>query len=97
MKISTLIDSNVLVDVLGSEASPFRSWSLNALRRVAGEGQVVFSAIVWAEINGRGIGEEQLLRSFRRFSPNREAFPFDAAAAAVHAHARYTRTGGQRE
>ena len=97
MTISTLIDSNVLIDVLGPVNLPHRIWSLAALRRVSDEGQVVVSAIVWAEIAEPQRSEDFLAGIFARFRPLREAFPFEAAYAAGLAHRAYVGRGGKRE
>lgn len=97
MTTSTLIDSNVLIDVLGPAGLPHRAWSLAALRRVAREGQVVLSAIVWAEVAEPRLGEDLLTRLLARFRPRREPFPFEAAFPAGVAHRAYVARGGRRE
>jgi predicted nucleic acid-binding protein len=97
VKTSTLIDSNVLIDVLGSADLPHRPWSLAALKAASDAGVIVFSAVVWAELAASAIREEMLLRIFARFAPRREDFPFAAAYAAGLAHRAYVTRGGRRE
>lgn len=94
---STLIDSNVLIDILGSDEMPHRRWSLTAMRSVAESGPVVFSAVVWAELASTSIHEDMLHRVFARFDPRNEDFPFAASYAAGLAHRKYVARGGRRE
>ena len=49
MKTSTLIDTNILIDVWGSPR-PWTGWSQSALVRCRGEGSLLVNAIVWSEI-----------------------------------------------
>ncbi|PWJ78390.1 hypothetical protein C7441_11657 [Pseudaminobacter salicylatoxidans] len=97
MKISTLIDTNVLIDVLGPAELQTRRWSLAALKQTSAEGAVVFSAIVWAELSRPSLGEETLSRAFSWLQPIREDFPFNAAFPAGAAHTLYRVRGGKRE
>ena len=97
MTTSTLIDSNVLIDVLGPKDLPHRPWSLAALKAVSEQGAVIFSAVVWAELAGSTIREDMLFRIFARFQPQREDFPCGAAHSAGLAHRSYVTRGGRRE
>ena len=97
MTISTLIDTNVLIDVLGPAEAESRLWSLAAMKQALDDGPIVFSAIVWAELSKPSFGEGDLLRAFAWLRPRREHFPFDAAYPAGVAHDLYRRRGGRRE
>ncbi|MGE0279503.1 MAG: type II toxin-antitoxin system VapC family toxin [Rhizobiaceae bacterium] len=97
MTTSTLVDANVLIDVLGPESLPARPWSLKALKESTEAGSIVVSAIVWAELAGMNLPQEQVLRALEWLRPVREDFPFAAAFAAGIAHAAYRRKGGARE
>ena len=97
VKISTLVDTNILIDVLGPAEAPTRRWSLAALKQALGEGPIVFSAIVWAELSKPSFGEETLARVFEWLEPLREDFPFSAAFPAGTAHMLYRLRGGKRE
>lgn len=95
--MSTLIDSNVLIDVLGPADLPVRHWSLSRLKQCLGDGPVVLSAIVWAEL---AVSPEHAARMNRALSwlhPIREDFPFSAGQAAGWAHRQYRERGGNRE
>jgi predicted nucleic acid-binding protein len=97
VKISTLVDTNILIDILGPAELAARRWSLAALKHTLGEGLIVFSAIVWAELSKPSLGEEALSRAFAWLQPLREDFPFDAAFPAGTAYAQYRLRGGKRE
>jgi predicted nucleic acid-binding protein len=94
--MSILVDTNVLVDVMGPRDNPARPWSLAALRDAAGE-RIVFSAIVWAELARPDLDEERLVETFAWLRPKREDFPIRAAWLAGQAHLLYRARGGMRE
>jgi predicted nucleic acid-binding protein len=95
--ISTLIDTNVLIDVLGPAEMNARRWLLAALKQALDHGPIILSAIVWAELSRPFNGEDGLLRAFAWLRPHREHFPFGAAYPAGVAHDLYRRRGGRRE
>jgi predicted nucleic acid-binding protein len=97
VKISTLVDTNILIDILGPVELASRRWSLAALKHTHSEGPVVFSAIVWAELSKPSLGEATLSRVFAWLQPLREDFPFSAAFPAGAAHTLYRQRGGKRE
>lgn len=49
MKISTLIDTNVLIDVWGP-AGPLTEWSSSAIISCRRDGALVINSIVWSEL-----------------------------------------------
>ncbi len=93
---STLVDSNVLIDLLGFEG-PARLWSLAALKRSREDGEIVLSAVVWAELAHPQLDERSLGRTLEWLRPKREDFPFAAAHAAGTAHRLYRQRGGSRD
>jgi predicted nucleic acid-binding protein len=95
--ISTLVDSNVLIDVVGPAEMEARRWSLAALKLTLEEGPIVFSAIVWAELSRPSFSEDTLARAFAWLQPRREDLPFNAAYPAGSAHSLYRLRGGRRE
>lgn len=97
MKTSTLVDTNVLIDVLKPEGAELRSWSLAHLRDSRERGTIVFSAIVWAELCASFLSQETLSAMFAWLEPRKEAFPFAAACPAGRAHHIYRERGGRRE
>lgn len=93
---STLVDSNVFIDVFGDD-SAFRDWSARALRPLAENAAVVLSPVVWAELSqsaSRGVEMEALIDWL---NPRREVFDFAMAKRAGLAHAAYRRARGARE
>lgn len=97
MTTSTLVDTNVLIDILGLAELQTRRWSLQALKQVLAEGPIVFSAIVWAELSKPSLGQDALRRAFGWLQPRYEGLPFEAAYPAGSAHDLYRRRGGRRE
>ncbi len=97
MTTATLVDSNVLIDILGPESLPERPWSTKALKASTEAGSIVVSAIVWAELAGMNLPQDQLRGALDWLRPVREDFPFVAAYAAGAAHTAYRRRGGSRE
>ncbi len=92
---STLVDSNVLIDLFDEE-SEWREWSDAMVSECGTRGALVINPIVYAEVaagfDDIGDVDEALPLDFLR----REALPWEAAFVAGHAFVRYRRLGGQR-
>src|SRR5436305_4675549 len=91
----TLVDSNVLLDVVTNDAEWF-DWSSAALSRAADESTLAINPIIYAEVSiGFQTVEalEELLPpdDFRRLD-----LPYAAAFLAGQAFVAYRRRGGQR-
>lgn len=89
---ATLVDSNVLLDVLTPDPR-WEAWSSDALREVAEDSVLVINPIIYAEVS---IGfdrieavDEALTAEFQR-----EALPWDAAFLAGKSFLAYRRRGG---
>ncbi|WP_279477675.1 type II toxin-antitoxin system VapC family toxin [Aureimonas sp. SK2] len=95
MTTSTLVDSNIFIDVFGT--GPLRDSALDALTDVADEGVIVLSPIVWAELAFSPMAEPLLYRSISWLSLKREPLPFEAAYPAGQAHRLYRQRGGRRD
>lgn len=93
---STLVDTNVLIDMLGP-ASPQRTWSLMALEQCIADGVLVINTVIWSELASSPLTEAELNSSFGMLSLRRETLPFEVAFAAGKAHRRYRLAGGRRE
>ncbi|TIQ37348.1 MAG: type II toxin-antitoxin system VapC family toxin [Mesorhizobium sp.] len=96
MKISTLVDTNVLIDVWGP-GGPSTEWSAKAIATCRREGALVVNTIVWSELAPLITTEAQLKRATDMLEIDREPVPWEAAFAAGVAHFRYRRAGGVRE
>ena len=95
MKISTLIDTNIFIDLLGN--GPQANASSQATIAALDAGDIVLSAIVWAELAFSKQIEKDLMRRIAWLKPRREGFPFEAAFPAGRAHSHYRLLGGRRE
>ncbi|MBZ9675583.1 type II toxin-antitoxin system VapC family toxin [Mesorhizobium sp. ES1-1] len=96
MKISTLIDTNILIDVWGP-AGPLTGWSSSAIASCRCEGGLVLNTIVWSELAPLIRTEAALRKAADMLAMEREFLPWDAAFLAGVAHSRYRRAGGVRE
>jgi predicted nucleic acid-binding protein len=95
VKTSTLVDTNVLIDVWGP-AGPLKAWSASAIASCRQDGALVVNTIVWSELAPL-ITEAGLRRAVDMLEMDRELVPWDAAFLAGIAHSRYRRAGGIRE
>ena len=92
---STLVDSNVLIDLF-DDTSEWRDWSDAMITRCGNRGPLVINPIVYAEV---AAGFEDLDVLDEALSPDflkREPLPWQAGFLAGHAFVRYRRLGGQR-
>ncbi len=93
---STVVDTNVLIDILGP-ATSFRTWSLAVLERCHGEGDLVLNPIIWSELSASPLTEQEITLAFGWLGMKREALSYEAAYQAGKAHFAYRRAGGQRD
>ncbi|RWC49112.1 type II toxin-antitoxin system VapC family toxin [Mesorhizobium sp.] len=96
MKISTLIDTNVLIDVWGP-VGPLKEWSASAIASCRRDGALVVNTIVWSELAPLIATETALRKAVDMLEMDRELVPWDAAFLAGVTHSRYRRAGGVRE
>ena len=96
MKTSTLVDSNVLIDVWGSPGA-MTEWSSSTLTMCNGEGLLVVNVVVWAELAPLVPTEASLESVSTRLGLDKESVPWSAAFLAGRAHLQYRRQGGVRE
>lgn len=92
---ATLVDSNVLIDVLSGN-SDWADWSTMALDRVGTEGSLVVNEVIYAEVAHRYSRKELLDRELPEDDFTREHVPWDAAFLAAKAYAIYRGRGGSR-
>lgn len=89
----TLVDSNVLLDVLTEDRSWF-SWSSDALASCADDGPLVINPLIYAEVS---IGFERIEDIDDVLDPavlQRRPLPWEAAFLAGKCFLRYRRRGG---
>lgn len=93
--VSTLVDSNVLLDILTDDAGWFE-WSSTALIRAADLGPVIINALVVAEVAHHFESFEELADALSPKDFRLEEIPSEAAFLAGRAHVAYRRRGGER-
>jgi predicted nucleic acid-binding protein len=93
---STVVDTNVLIDILGP-ATPSRMWSLAALEKCHAEGELILNPVIWSELSASPLSEQEIGFAFSWLNLKREALSYEAAHQAGKAHFSYRRAGGLRE
>ncbi len=98
MTISTLVDANVLIDLVAARVdADQREWSRRQMLDARDAGTLAVSVVVWAELTQHP-GQERPLRALLApFEAAEEDLPFAAAFPAGQAHRLYRQRGGQRE
>jgi hypothetical protein len=91
----TLVDSNVLIDVLGNDRN-WLEWSTEAMDRSAAQGPLLINEVVFAELAVRSTSEEALIRDLANLAVSIERIPVSALYLAGKVFARYRATGGTR-
>ena len=91
----TLVDSNVLLDVLTEDPRWF-AWSSEALSRRAGESALVINPIIYAEVSIGFVRIEELDEALNAAGFERRPLPWEAAFLAGKCFQRYRRRGGAR-
>jgi predicted nucleic acid-binding protein len=91
----TLIDTNILVDVLLSD-EVWRTWSAQMLDQRAAQGPLLVSDVVYAELSSRFDSEKQLRSALADLDVAHRRIPLSALFAAGQAFQRYRRAGGPR-
>ena len=94
--MSTLVDSNVVLDVVDSDQT-WRPWSILRLKEAADFGRVLINPIVFAELSMGFFDLGELNRKLSPMELDREPLPWDAAFKAGKAHAMYRAHKGARD
>lgn len=90
-----LVDSNVLLDVLGGDAR-WAPWSSTALAALADESVLVINPLIYAEVSIRFESIEAIDSVLPTTLYRREDIPHSAAYLAGKAYLRYRKRGGKR-
>jgi predicted nucleic acid-binding protein len=93
--VTTLVDSNVLIDVLSGDPA-WADWSSRALVKLGSEGPLVINAVIYAEVSQRYSRKELLDRELPESEFIHENIPWAAAFLAGKAYVDYRRRGGRR-
>ena len=94
-ELVTLVDSNVLLDVL-TDDSTWANWSSDSLGRALDLGRVVVNPIVYAEVSIGFTRIEDVDDALPATQFNREPLPYPAGFVAGKAFVAYRRRGGSR-
>lgn len=95
MARGTLVDSNVLLDIL-TEDPTWMAWSLDALAHAAETGPLYINPIIYAEVSVRFSRVEDLDDALPPADFRRLDLPWAAAFLAGKAFLAYRRKGGRR-
>jgi predicted nucleic acid-binding protein len=90
----TVIDSNVLLDVLSRDPI-WMEWSSKALEETADASPLIINPVIYAEVSYRYSRKEDLEVALPSVL-QREPIPYDAAFLAAKAHAIYRRRRGMK-
>lgn len=93
---ATLVDSNVLLDVLTEDPEWF-SWSAAALEKRAERSVLVIDPIIYAEVSIRFERIEDLEEALPASMFRRDSLPWEAAFLAAKCFASYRRRGGVKQ
>jgi hypothetical protein len=95
MASGTLVDTNVILDVL-TEDAVWLSWSLHSLAAAAEAGPLFINPIIYAELSIRFSRVEDLDDALPPQDYRRAPLPWEAAFLAGRAFLDYRRNGGTR-
>jgi predicted nucleic acid-binding protein len=95
MAVGTLVDSNVLLDVL-TEDKVWVSWSIESLAAAAEAGPLYINPIIYAEVSIRFSRVEELDDALPPDDYRRASLPWEAAFLAGKAFLDYRRNSGTR-
>jgi len=93
MALGTLVDSNVLLDVI-TEDETWLEWSSNALARAADDGALFVNPIIYAEVSVRFSRIEDVEEALPPSDYGRLAVPWESAFLAGKAFLAYRRNLG---
>ncbi len=95
MAWGTLVDSNVLLDIM-TEDPVWQEWSVTALSEAAETGPLYINPIIYSEVSIRFSTIEALEEALPPQDYRRESIPWAAAFLAGKAFMSYRRSGGTR-
>ncbi len=92
---ATLVDSNVVLDVL-TEDDEWFDWSADRLTDAASSGPIVINPIIYAEVSARFERIDELEEALPADYYRRVPLPWEAAFLAGQCFVKYRRKGGER-
>jgi len=94
--ISTLVDTNIFIDVLLPGQLQVH-WSARHLEACFDAGEIAINPVIWSELASPVRDEASLESALSWLRPRREHIPWEAAFLAGLVHSKYRRSGGSRE
>jgi predicted nucleic acid-binding protein len=94
--MSTILDSNVVLDVLGDKPD-WKAWSMKWIDRCKQDGPLVLNAITFAEVAAEFQSFQSAAGLLEVIGLVHEHIPVQSAYRAGHAHKAYRTAGGMRE
>ena len=91
----TLVDTNVLLDVVSADAR-WRDWSMEQLERRGALGPLVINDVIYAEMSVQFGTAAELAEALREIEVRLERVPLNALFLAGKAFRRYRQAGGVR-
>lgn len=91
----TLVDTNVLLDILSNDPVWF-GWSADWMGERAESGPLFVNEVIVVELSARMESKKQVTEALRELSVAFERIPIDALFLAGQAFRRYRRSGGTR-
>ncbi len=95
MGAHTLVDSNVILDILTEDQHWF-DWSTKALAEAGEQGLLIINLVIYAEVSTRFSTIEELDDALPKDDFRREPMPWSAGFLAGKAFLDYRRRGGKR-
>lgn len=91
----TLVDTNVLIDVLAKDAV-WLAWSIDSLDRCAANGPLLINEVIYAEVSSHMNNEAELQRALTTMNVELERTPIKALFLAGKIFRNYRTAGGIR-
>lgn len=93
---STLVDSNVLIDLV-EPGSVWVDWAKDKIARAVEDGDIFFNVVIAAEVAHEFETEDRFAAVFKSGLWQLDEIPMEAARLAGWAHRVYRQRGGRRE
>ena len=93
----TLLDTNVVIDLLGDGTGRDANWSYRTYCHAIASGDVAYNHIILAELSGQADRLEDLLGKLDALQMDIVDFSVEAAFASGMAFREYRRRGGERQ
>jgi predicted nucleic acid-binding protein len=90
---STLVDTNVLLDIIERRPSWFE-WAARRIAEASGEGRIILNPVIYAEASTPYDSQVEFDAIIHSLGFAREEIPWNAAFLAAKAHLAYRQRGG---